>query len=319
MRTFYLLEAWKNKGPRLVGGVCLKLDCDCDKEEWQPLCPLGCYGDLSAFYGPELAFPWTPDNVKDLLSGGERLIEVTEGCTIVINSVTPRLLAATFKEFAPSNQREGKLAYLSVIRPDGDIVKVKRPLVLLKASAIDAFLIAGNYGAAFLGLIDQLGDQIGLPNIQEFIDDPIENWPKPKSEINPIYRRALLAFVTGQQTFDYEPYVAFGYLMAKAEAVGQLLPSATKGRQAIDIQAKAAGGKRIKSRQATEKLRLLAKDVIRENPDISLGRCAKIVYELVLSDPAWKYKSDDKWVQRHIVELFEHRPNGIEYRPKRSS
>lgn len=318
-RAFYLLRAWKNQEPTLVGGVYLKLDCDCDKEQWQPLCPIGLYGDLSAIYGPELVFPWTPDYVKESLGRHESLIEVTEGCTVVINSVTSSLLAPTFNDFAPSNQREGKLAHLTVIRPNGDAVKVKRPLFLLRASAIDTFLIAGNYGAAFRGLVDQLGDQVGLHNIQDIIDEPVENWPKPKDEIDPIYKRAFFAFVEGQNASDCEAYVAFGYLMAKAEAAGQLLPSATKGRQAADIQARAAGERRSKSRQATEKLRSLAKNIIREDPDISLGKCSKIVNDIVSSDPDWKYTSDDKWVKRHIKELFERRSNGVEYRPKRSS
>lgn len=318
MRALYLLRAWEKPEPTNVGGVHLKLDCDCDKEQWQPLYPLGCYGDRSALYGPELAFPWTPDYVREFIGQHERPIDVTEGCTVIVDSLTPASLAPMFAEFAPSDQREGKFAYLLVVRPDGEVVKVKRPLILLRANAIDALLAAGNYNDAFRGLVDSLEKQTGILNIEDLSGEPVENWPIPQRPIPHIYGKALIALLEGQISFDFEPYVAFGYLMAKAEATDQLLSSAMRGRLASETQAKAAVGRREKSRQETDILRTIARGIIQNEPDISLTKCAKLVESSVVDDPSWKYKSDAKWIAGHIKELFERRANGVEYRPKRS-
>ena len=295
------------------------LDCDVDKEEWRPLCPIGLYGDQTALYGPELAFPWTPPWVREALAKHEPLVEVTPSCVVMIGFVTSRELATTFAGFAEPGQREGKLAHLFVMRPSGDVDIVKRPLILLKSTATDAMLIAGDYAAAYRGLTEKIEQLTGLSDIGDFIDEPVETWPEPNDDIPPIYARALLALVEGHKSIDPEGYVAFGYLMAKAEAEAQLLAAAKKGRAAAEIQARATSGRRLKSRRETEKLRIIAQGLIEQDRNISLTRCAKLVESRVTSDTSWTFKSDAKWITGHIRELFEKHSNGREYRPKRST
>jgi hypothetical protein len=319
IRALRLVEAWTNSAPTVIDGITFRLDCDVDKSQWHPLCPLGLYGDGTALYGPELVFPWTPKFVREALSKHERLVKVTKGCTVLVGSVTSQRLATTFADFANPDQRNGKLVHLLIIRPSGDIYSVKRPLILLRSTATDALITAGDYKAAFGGLVEQLQDRVGLPDFDSFIDEPIETWPKPQKDFPEIYARALLAFLRGYRTLDHEPYVAFGYLMGKAEGEAQLLAAANKGRNAIQTQARAAGGRHLKSRQETEKLRIIATQLVKRDPDMSLTRCAREVEDIVGSDPDWPFKSDAKWIARHIKELFERRANGREYRPKRLS
>jgi len=316
-RAHRLLLAWEESTPTTLDGVHLQLACDVDKSIWHPLSPLGLYGHRAALYGPEIIFPWTPPEIRELLAQHTEVVEVGEGSTVLIGFVTSAPLKSAFADFSDAEQREGKRAHLFVLQPDGQVHTVKRPLILLTQSATEALIGIGDYSAAYRGLLARLEERTGISDLETFIDEPVETWPKPRGDLPATYANALLALIQANRSCDHEPYVAFGYLMAKAEAEAQLLEPATRGRQAVAFQARAADGRRLKSRQATEKLRIIARRIIDEDGEISLSRCARTVEDAVADDPTWTFKSDAKWITRHIRELFERRGKGLEYRPKR--
>lgn len=105
--------------------------------------------------------------------------------------------------------------------------------------------------------------------------------------------------------------------MAKAEAEERLLEPAARGRQAAEALTRATEGRREKGRLVTEKLQLIARRIIKLEPEISLSRCARLVDVECSEDPAWAYRSDHKWITRHIRALFERRGQRLEYRPRR--
>lgn len=166
--------------------------------------------------------------------------------------------------------------------------------------------------------MDRLEHLSGLEDLETLANEPIETWPKPKPNLPPAYGKALMALVEAYKSYDHEAFTAFGYLMAKAEAQAQLLEAATRGRQAADAQAKASSARRSASREQTEKLRTIARQLISRDCDISLSRCAREVEAIVAKDGDWTFKSDAKWITRHIRELFEKRTGGREYRPLRA-
>lgn len=316
-RAVKIWDAWRTSTPMVVEGVRFDLSCDVDKDVWHPLHNLGVYGRRVAFSGPELVFPWTPPEFRSLIGPENELIDVPVGASVVIGFVTTGTLNSPFAAFAQPERREAKRAHLFVIRPDGDVSTVKRPLVLLTEVATEAHLMLGDFAAARRSLYAEFERRTGLEDIESLLFEPLETWPKLSPNVPLIYRKALLALYEGHDDLEPDGYIAFGYLMAKAEAEADLLAFATRGREAAQSQAKASEERRLSSRQATEKLRIIARQIIARDPLISLSRCSRAVADALQGDPAWTFKTGPPWIARQIKELFEpHGPKG-EYRPRR--
>lgn len=316
-RVLDLAEAWESPEPVVVDGVCFHLTCDVDKSVWKPLHTLGTYGQRQSMYGPELIFPWTPPWVREFMAKTIDVIDVEPGSLVLISVVGTAQLKSPFAQFGDDDAHKGKQARIVVLHADKQVSEATRPLVLLTEDATDAYIHVEDYKSAYQALLARLGERAGIEDLSELVDEPLKAWPKPSPDLSETYRRAILALVEGNQSYDPEPYVVFGYLMARAVAEDQLLPPALRGRQADEQQAKFRAGKRQKSRTETEKLRLVAKAIIAQNSEISLSKCARMVEDEVRQDPSWKRKSDDKWIVRHIRELFEKRGASKEYRPRR--
>jgi hypothetical protein len=316
-RALSLLDAWRGNKPAIVDGVRFQLQCDVDKEAWTPLSHLGLHGHSVALHGPELIFPWTPPKVRELMAASAEVIDVHPGDVVIAGYVRSAPLRSAFEGVADADQGEGKQVYLFVLRTDGDAVAVKRPLILLPPTATEAYVRVGDYSAVHQSLLARLEARSGLAELEELLDEPIEAWPALRTDLTETYRRALLALLEGSQSYDHEPYVAFGYLMAKAEAEEQLLSVATRGRKAATALARATDGRRAQGRHTRSRLQGLAREIIATDRNISLGRCAKLVEAALSDDPDWPFKSDAKWITRHIRELFEQRGERLEFRPRR--
>ncbi|PIB89924.1 hypothetical protein [Caulobacter sp. FWC2] len=316
-RVFKLADAWRSPEPVLVDGVYIDLSCDVDKEIWKPLHTLGAYGERQSLYGPELIFPWTPPPVRAFMAERIEVIDVAAGSVIMISLVRTAQLKTPYAQFGDDDAHKGKQAHLVVVHPDKRVEPVSRPLVLLSEEATDAYLFLDDYRSAYHTLLARLGARAGIDNLDELVDEPLEAWPKFSPNLSQTYRRAILALLEGGKTYDHEPYVAFGYLMARAEAEDRLLAPALRGLQADEKNARFKAGKRQKSRAETEKLRVIARGIIVQDQQISLSKCARMVEEEIRKDPSWSFTSDDKWITRHIRELFERRGDSKEYRPRR--
>ncbi|ENZ81613.1 MULTISPECIES: hypothetical protein [Caulobacter] len=316
-RVLDLAEAWESPEPVVVDGVCFHLTCDVDKEVWKPLHTLGTYGQRQSMYGPELIFPWTPPWIRDFMSKTVDVIDVEPGSLVVISVVGTAQLKSPFAQFGDDDAHKGKQARIVVLHADKTVSEATRPLVLLTEEATDAFVFVEDYSSAYQALLARLGVRAEIEDINELVDEPLEAWPVPSPDLSETYKRAILALVEGNSSYDPAPYAVFGYLMARAEAEERLLAPAVRGLQADEQQARFKAGKRQKSRSATEKLRLIAKAIIAQNSQISLSRCARMVEEQIRNDPKWTFTSDDKWIARHIRELFEKRGDSKEYQPRR--
>lgn len=317
LRAHKLLRAWETSEFTTVDSVHFDLRCDVNKDLWRPLAPIGLYGRRAALYGPEFVFPWTPPFIREFMEKSGPVIEVGPGATIVTGPVITAQLKSPFADFQDEAQRDGKQVHLFVLHANGEAEMAQRPLTLLTSSATDALIVIEDYSGAFQGLVDHLEQLAGLEDLETLSTQPIDTWPKPRPGLPPGYSKALLALIKAYDSYDHEAFAVFGYLMAKAEVEGQLLDAAMRGRQAAGAQAKASDARRSGSREQTEKLRIIARDLIARDVDISLSRCAREVEAIVAIDPTWQFKSDAKWITRHIRELFEKRGGGREYRPRR--
>lgn len=316
-RAMALMDAWDQNQPATVDGVRFLLDCDVDKKVWTPLHHLGLYGRRTSLHGPELIFPWTPPEARAYMAESIEVIDVHVGDAVVAGYVQTGSLRSAFDGIADGHQIEGKQVSLFVLRGDGKAVSVKRPLILLTPTATEAFVRVSDYASVYRSLLARLEARSGLSDIESLLDAPVEEWPPLPTELAETYRRALVALLEANRSYDHQTYVTFGYLMAKAEAEEQLLRVATRGRRAVAALARATDGRRAQGRQTRSQLQGLARGIIATDRNISLGRCARLVEAAVASDPIWPFKSDAKWITRHIRELFERRGERLEFRPRR--
>jgi len=318
LRRYRLITAFDAKEVVTVDGVQLNLACNVDKTIWRPLCPLGLYGSAAALRGPEIVFPWTPTSWRKSFAKDGELVEAKRGSLVFIGQVMSLKLDTAFGDFSHPEEREAKLAYLFV-KDGNQISGVKRPLILLAEEATAHLIELRDYSKAYSGMISKLEQAIGLDDIEDLVGKPISEWPTIRGNVQPGYARAYIAFVEASTKWDEEAFAAFGYMMARAEAESMLLELAIRGRAAKLYQAKAADGRRAKSRLATDPLREIAHQIIRTNGDISLSRCARLVADKISQQPDWTQNTEPKWISGHIKELFERRGPRMEYRPKREA
>ena len=278
VRRYRLVSAWGADDAVEVDGVSIDLRCDLDAEEWRPVAGLGIYSHDGVRWGPRIAFPWTPEWVLEKWGDTPEVIAAPLGSRIKIATMHDAPLRATFGEFELPEHTERKAAYLWVYQAGGD-----------------------------LNL-----------QLQILLEESLKNFPKLPDHLSLNYRQALLALHDAIDTANEHSYVAFGYLMARAEAEQQLLESALRDRQAAAHRAKGAKARQSNSRQKTEPLRHCAKTLMVGNASLSLTACAKAVAAVMADDPDWTMKTDPNWIADHIRELFDQREvdGKTEYRPK---
>ena len=146
-RALSLLDAWRENKPATVDGVHFQLQCDVDKQGWTPLSHLGLHGHSASLHGPELIFPWTPPEVRDLVAASAEVIDVHPGDTVIAGYVRSAPLRSAFEGVGDPDQGEGKQIHFFVLRADGAAVAVNRPLSLLPPMATEAYVRVGDYSA----------------------------------------------------------------------------------------------------------------------------------------------------------------------------
>lgn len=318
VRRYRLVSAWGADDPVEVDGVSIDLRCDLDAQEWRPVAGLGIYSHEGVRWGPRIAFPWTPEWVLEKWGDTPEVIAAPLGSRIKIATMHDAPLRATFGEFELPEHTERKAAYLWVYQAGGDLKLVEPPLQFVRTTATTIQIELDNYGGAYRGLVTKLERLIGCEDLEALLEEPLKNLLKLPDHLSLNYRQALLALHDAIDTANEHSYVAFGYLMARAEAEQQLLESALRDRQAAAHRAKGAKARQSNSRQKTEPLRSCAKTLMVGNASLSLTACAKAVAAVMAENPDWKMKTDPNWIADHIRELFDQREvdGKIEYRPK---
>ncbi|MDG2522883.1 hypothetical protein P7B02_15205 [Caulobacter segnis] len=316
-----LMMAWITDGPEVVDGVVFDLTCDVDKAEWHPLAFLGFHTSRAAFQGPELVFPWTQPSIRSYLAEVIEPIDVARGSLVTIAYVEDRTFKSAFADFADGEQVQAKVAHLVVLTPDKEVIPVKRPMVLLTEAATETLIDYEDYGAAYRGLIKRLERLSGLVELDDLADLPFDAWPSKPRPMPEAYSRALYTLTKAKRLTSIDTdaaYVAFGYMMAKAEAQEQLLESANRGRDAKASQRKAVSGRKAASQAIKDRIIAQAAKIITHDGDISLSKCSRLVADALAADPTWKHGKDPKWFARHLKEaLFEPRGKNGEFRPIR--
>jgi len=247
------------------------------------------------------------------------LVDAMPGDLVFIGDIRSAKLNTPSGDFAQESEREARLAFLCVKRGDGVVVELKRPLILIAESATAQFIQLADYPSAYRSMLNKLEKATGLDDIEDLMAEPVSDWPAARANVHPDYARAVVALQHAVKHFDEESFAVFGYIIGRAEAEGMLLESAIRGRAAKAYQAKAAVGRHVKSRVATEPLRSAARRIIEAQGDISLTACAKQIAEELAQDPDRSKSPEPKWIVGHIRELFEPRGDRREYRPKRGN
>jgi hypothetical protein len=309
LRAYDLITAFGSDQTVEIDGVKFNFKCDLERSKWRPACPLGLYGHPAALHGPEIIFPWTPADWRKSFERDGHALQARKGSLVFVGQITTAPITTPFEELDHPDERERKLAMICVLNPEGKAEIARRPMLLLPQCAVGAHVQLGDYTAAFRGLTSKLEEVLGFDDIELLAYEPPENWPKPNEAAAPSYRKAFLVFVEAVKECDEKAYATFGYLMARAEAEAQLLEPARHGARWKVTTKKATSARRRNSRARSEPLREHARRLIAADTNISLSRCAKLV--------AAAADKDQRSVSRQIADLFEKRPNGREYRPKR--
>lgn len=320
-RFFKIAFGFREDKAYTIDGITFDFACDLDRAIWEPLHPLGLHDVNAIKHGPEIVFPWTSDQIIEFIAQEAEPVRAEHGDTISINWIENKSFSSVFGSLDPAEDREVRLAHLFIKRHNKDgleeCIAPRRPLILVTNRSTAQLISLGDHLKAYNGLLRKLASAFNVEDIEESIEGPISTWPKPNPNIPKSYIFALIALSEAKHKFDEDALVSFGYMMARGEAEDHLLHLAKRGLAAESAQQKAVLARKAISRESTELLRRTAKQVISDNPSISLSRCARTVAD-ILSEQEVGWSKDPKWIERHIKELFERRPNGREYMPRRA-
>ncbi len=315
MRRLELVQAFRAKEPVVIDGVTFDLRWDIDKDYWRPVAPIGTYGRQTLRFGPRIVFPWTPPEWIEHWRDNGGYLAAPAGSTIKTALVRAVPIEGSFEVLEVEDNRECQLMYLWVFSPDGQMKPAEPPLALFARTATPTQIDLGEFDVAYGGLVSKLEEMLDCDDLEERLDKPKPDFPRPGPDMPLTYRRAVLTLHEAIQENDEKAYVAFGYLMGRAEAELQLLDLALREHKATGDRARGGRTRHETSRRDTEPLRDLAKRLIRCNANMSLGGCARRVSE-ALPD-SWRRGRDPEWIKGHIRELFEKRSKGVGYRPRR--
>lgn len=310
LRSYYLIEAARNGTEVEVEGVTLDLNCELAPAEWQPISPPGVYGSIDALYGPEIIFPWTPSDWRQDFEAKGHAVEAPPGSRVYIWKVVSFPAPSPFDDLDHPANRERRIAYLAVGRPDGTHAFARRGVVYLRDGAVASRIEAFDWAGAYRGMLERMEEVFGVEDVEDAVDADHTAWPKMPDGMPKAYGMAFLALRDRHKDFDGHAMAAFGYMIARAEAEEQLLAAARRGRRAVEQVAKASSAKAAKDRAASEPIRARAAEIAALDRTISLNQCARRV--------AREFDKDERWVARTIKELFERRGERGEYRPKRT-
>lgn len=314
MRRLELVRAFGAEEPSVIDGVTFDFRWEIDFDHWRPVIPVGMYGRQAFRFGPRIVFPWTPAEWVEHWRDNGGYLEAPAGSTIKIALVRPHPLEGSFEALEVEENRECQLVYLWVFTPEGQMKAAEPPLALFAKTATTTQIDLGEFDRAYTGLVSRLERLLDCEDLEDRLDKPEPDFPRPSSDMPLTYRRAVLTLHEALRESDEKAYVAFGYLMGRAEAEQQLLDPALRDYRAGKGRTKGTGTRRSNSQLKTEPLRDLAKSLIKGNAAMSLGGCARMISESLPDD--WPLGRDPDWIKDHIRELFYRREGRVEYRPK---
>lgn len=308
-RSYQLMTGSRAAGPITIEGVTLDLRHGLDPDLWQVLCPLGTYGRGATLTNPEIVFPWTPPDWRSFMETKGPVIDVVAGDLIFVADVRDWPLNSTFEDLEIPDNREAKLVYYAVGKADGGVQIAQRGQVFVRQSAVANLIASGDYGGAYRGMLKRLETAFGVEEIEDLADGPVEAWPTLPPNLSASFGAAFLALHDREKDFDGHAMAAFGYLIGRAEAEGQLLDSAKRGVRALSQARQASRVKAARDQADLAPILDAAREMCLANRNLSVNKCAKAL--------ATQFDKDDRWIAKKIkAPLFELRPNQREYRPR---
>ena len=314
MRRLELVQAFRAKEPVVIDGLTFDLRADLDTDHWRPVVAIGTYSRQAYRFGPRIVFSWTPAEWIEHWSENGGYVEAPAGSIIKRALVRPHPLEGSYEGLEVDENRECQLMHLFVVTPDGEVKAVEPPLALFPRTATATQIDLGEFDVAYQGLVARLERLLGCTDLEDRLDKLEPDFPRPATEMPLTYRRAVLTLHEAIHENDEKAYVAFGYLMGRAEAEQQLLDLALREQKATDHRARGGRTRHETSVRDTEPLRDLAKAIVKGNAAMSLGRCARMISDRLPND--WPFGREPEWIKGHIRELFYQVEGRVEYRPK---
>jgi hypothetical protein len=290
-RQYQLILACRSGERLTVEGVDLDLNHpDLDRDEWEPLSVLGDYPTTEI--EPSLALPWTdPTHIRHLQLGGAKILRVRDGDRLTVSRVEPySTTRITSGALDHPHHRERRLVFLSVIRPDGEVVEAPGCWLFAGVADVMTPIALGDYHDARRALITRFERISGLDDLIDWVDDFSEvDWNAKFDDAHEDVRRIAEALWKAEDDLANHAAMAFGYLIGRAE-----------GQQGRRDQAKTASKN---TRSTGDQTRREAISVIDATPGIVLARCAEKVAVLV--------KKNTRSVTRTIKPMFAKGEDGV--------
>jgi len=290
-RHYRLLLACR-LGERLtIDGVDLDLNHPAlDRDEWEPLGVLGDYPTTEV--EPSLALPWTaPSHIQRLQLRGAPILRVREGDRLTVSRVEAfSRPASAFAALDHPHHRERRLVFLSVTRPDGEVIEAPGCWLFAGVADVMTPIALGDYADARRALITRFERICGIDDLVDQVDDISEtDWIAKFADDNEDVRSLAAALWKAEDDLANPAAMAFGYLIGRAE-----------GQQGRREQARIASKK---PRSTGDNTRRKAIAVIDDIPGIVLARCAEKVGVLV--------GKNARSVSKTIHMMFAKGPDGV--------
>ena len=288
-----------------VDGVTFALDHpDLPRDQWEPSGILGDYDPHQSL--PALVFPWTPDHLRGLLLSAAKAVEVRAGDKLEIGDVKKLAVRAEHGELDHPEHREQRWAEVRVLRADGKAAIAATRWCFTGAADVMTPINQGDYSQVKEALLERLARATGIDDLDDLdTADKADKtaWMAKVASAPPLYRKAMQALWECRDEWESGPAMAFGYLLARAEAQELMLPLA-KRRLEVGVQLRQNASK---PRAEGDETRRMALEVIAANPTIIRRKCAEKV-------ATKKGLSDARSVERTLGPLFTKGEDG-RYRP----
>jgi hypothetical protein len=288
-----------------VDGVTFALShADLPPDQWEPSGILGDYDPRQSV--PALVFPWTPGHAREFLLSAANAIEVRPGDKLVIGDVKKLAVRAEHGELDHPEHREQRWAEVRILRANGKAATATTRWCFTGAADVMTPINQGDYSQVKEALSERLARATGIDDLDDLdTADKAEKavWMAKVATAPPLYQKAMQALWECRDEWDNGPAMAFGYLLARAEAQELMLPLA-KRRLEVGVQLRQNASK---PRAEGDDTRRLALEVIAANPTIVRRKCAEKV-------ATKKGLSDVRSVERTLGPLFTKGEDG-RYRP----
>jgi hypothetical protein len=225
---------------------------------------------------------------------------------VAIRDVLKLNVRAEHGELDHPEHREQRWAEIEIRRANGQVVAARQRWGFKGTADVMTPINQGDYSQVSEALQKRLARVAGLDDLDDILatdDEEKATWMRKVADAPPLYRKAMDALWACRNEWENGPAMAFGYLLARAEAQELLLPLAQR-RLEVGVQLRQNASK---PRTSGDETRRLALEVIASDSTVIRRKCADKV-------ATKKGLSDVRSVEKTIGSLFRQGDDG-RYRP----